>query len=189
MSAKERREMSFRRFVPFGSAVFVLALAACGGGGGGGANHPLGAEAVVEHTELSRGKAKTTLGITVQRVRKGTQQELTDAGFSLDPSERSTTPYYVDARFTNKGSNAIKRNLSLSLEDQDGNLISSTVIIELGGTPFQKCRKNTKGALAPGESFETCTLFLVPKGREPSEVSFLPNDPGAETEFVYWDVA
>jgi len=46
-----------------------------------------------------------------------------------------------------------------------------------------------EGELAPGESFETCTLFLVPKGREPSKVSFLPNDPGAETDFVYWDVS
>ncbi len=182
--------MSLRRFIPLGSAVFVVALTACGGGGGGGgANHPLGAEAVVEHTELSGGNAKTTLGITVLRVRKGTQKELKDAGFTLDPDEQSATPYYVDARFTNKGSNAIKRDLSLSLEDQDGNLISSTVIIELGGTPFQKCRKNTEGELAPGESFETCTLFLVPKGREPSKVSFLPNDPGAETDFVYWDVS
>ena len=182
--------MFIRRLAPFMCAALVLALAACGGGGGGGgANHPLGAEAVVEHTELGGAKAKTTLGITVLRVRKGTQQELKDAGFSLDPSEQSTTPYYVDARFTNKGSNAIERSLSLSLEDQDGNLISSTVIIELGGTPFQKCRKNTEGELAPGKSFQTCTLFLVPKGREPSKVSFLPNDPGNETEFVYWDVA
>lgn len=40
----------------------------------------------------------------------------------------------------------------------------------------------------PGESFEGCTLFLVPEGREPSKVSFLPHDPGNETEFVYWNV-
>jgi len=181
--------MPFRRFVRLASAAFVLVLAACGGGGGGGATQPLGSEAVVEHTEPSGGKAKTTLGITVLRVRKGTQQELKDAGFSLDPDEQSATPYYVDARYTNKGSNAIERNLNVSLEDQDGNLISPTVIIDLGGEPFEKCPKNTDGEVAPGESFESCTLFLVPAGREPSKVSFLPHDPGEETDFVYWDVA
>jgi hypothetical protein len=171
-------------------SLLVLGLAGCGGGGGG-STHALGSEAVVEHSEVGSGASapKTTLGITVLRVRKGTQQELKDAGFSLDPDEQSATPYYVDTRFANKGANPIKRDLGVSLEDQDGNLISSTVIIDLGGEPFEKCRKNTEGELAPGESFETCMLFLVPQGREPSKVSFLPYLYGEDTDFVYWDVA
>ena len=40
--------------------------------------------------------------------------------------------------------------------------------------------------MAPLESYESCSLFLVPEGGEPKKVSFLPYDPETETEFVYW---
>ena len=176
-------------------AALGLGLAACGGGGGGGGGDggsalALGEEAVVEHTQIGDGGALTanTLGITVLAVRQGTQEELEQGGFTLDPEEQSTTPYYVDVRYENQGTEAIKRELDVGLEDQDGRLILSTVIIDLGGAPFEKCPKVSEGDLAPGESYESCTLFLVPEGSEPSKVSFLPYDPKNETEFVYWDV-
>jgi len=170
-----------------------LGLAGCGGGdggGGGGSALALGEEAVVEHTQIGGGgdAPRTTLAITVLAVRKGTQQELEQGGFVLDPEEKSATPYYVDVRYENQGAEAISRQLGVSLEDQDGNLISATTIISLGGPPFEQCPKTAEGELAPGESYESCTLFLVPEGSEPSKVSFLPYDPESETEFVYWDV-
>jgi len=181
--------MSTRHVIPLALAALGLGLAACGGGGGdGGSNLALGAEAVVEHTQIGEGGASTTLGITVLAVREGTQEELEQGGFTLDPEEQSTTPYYVDVRYENQGADVIARQLGVGLEDEDGDLISSTVIIDLGGAPFEKCPKISEGELAPGESYESCTLFLVPEGSEPSKVSFLPYDPESETEFVYWDV-
>lgn len=183
--------MSIRRIAPFASAAVALGLAACGGGNGdgGGESLAIGQEAVVEHTQSSGGAGapKTTLGVTVLKVRKGTQAELEEGGFTLDPEEQQTTPYYVDARYENQGSAAVKDVPDVSLEDQDGNLISGTVIISLGGPPFEHCPKNDDNDLAPGESQESCTLFLVPEGREPARVSFLPYNPEEETEFVYWN--
>jgi hypothetical protein len=183
--------MSTRHIAPVACA--VLGLAGCGGGDGdgGGSTLALGEEAVVEHTQSTGGGAtapKTTLGITVTAVRQGTQAELEQAGFTLDPDEKRTTPYYVDARYENQGTQAIQRPLLVSLEDQDGNLISSTTIIDFGGEPFEKCPKAADGDIAPGESYVSCLLFLVAEGREPTRVSFLPFDPETPTEFVYWDV-
>lgn len=184
--------MSVRQIAPVACAVLGLGLAACGGGddGGGGDNLAIGQEAVVEHTQNTGGAGapKTTIGVTVLEVRKGTQDELKAGGFTLDPEEQKLTPYYVDARYANKGSAAVKDVPDVSLEDQDGNLISGTVIISLGGPPFDKCPKNDDNDLDPGESQESCTLFLVAEGKEPERVSFLPYNPSEETEFVYWSV-
>jgi hypothetical protein len=174
------------------AALLPLGLAACGGGGGGGgaSQHALGEEVVVQHTQISGGAdaPRTTLGITVLAVRKGTQAELRQGGLRVDPKNRDDTPYYVDARYANKGAQAIERNLDVSLEDQDGNLLSRTLIFDFGGTPFRKCGNVSEGKVSPGTSYESCTLFLVSPDREPKKVSFLPNTPGKETDFVYWDV-
>jgi hypothetical protein len=184
--------MSVRQIAPVACAVLGLGLAACGGGDGdgGGDNLAIGQEAVVEHTQSTGGAGapKTTIGVTVLKVRKGTQAELKAGGFTLDPEEQAMTPYYVDARYANKGSAAVKDVPDVSLEDEDGNLISGTVIISLGGPPFDKCPKNDDDDLDPGESQESCTLFLVGEGKEPKRVSFLPYNPSEETEFVYWSV-
>ena len=181
------------RFLVAGS---VLALTACGGGGSSGGKSSsdlaLGTKAVVTHTQIASGAQKaatTTLGITVLKVRKGTQQELTQGGLKVDAKNTSDTPYYVDVRYANQGSTAITRSLDVSLEDQDGNLITPVLIFNYGGKPFAKCPAINGGEVAPGSSYESCTLFLVPKGKEPSRVSFLPYDPKKETQFVYWKAA
>jgi hypothetical protein len=173
----------------------TLGLAACGGGDGnrdgGGSALALGKEAVVEHTQIGTGGAttKTTVGITVLEVTRGTQEELEQGGLEVDdPEERNATPYYVDVRYENQGSQPIKRDLQVGLEDQDGNLIGGTTIISFGGPPFAKCKPAEEGEVEPGESYESCKLFLVPEGKEPSRVSFLPYNPEEETEFVYWAV-
>jgi hypothetical protein len=183
--------MSARRIAPVVCAVLALGVSACGGGSSA-ASHPLGEQVVVQHTEIaSQGKhaPTTTLGITVLHVRKGTQAELKAGGYQVDAEDLSKTPYYVDVHYVNKGSEAIKRQLGVSLEDGDGNLINATTIFDYGGKPFAKCPRIYEGTLKPGQSYDSCTLFLVLEGKEPSKVSFLPYDPKNETDFVYWDAA
>jgi hypothetical protein len=167
----------------------LLIVAGCGGGGGGGtAALPLGKEAVVDHTQLSGASPapKTTLAITVLAVRTGKIADLEAGGYTVEAAQKTKTPIYVDVRYENRGTNAIDKKLDVALEDQDGNLITSVVIFNYAGTPFEKCTDNGKGSLKPGEKFDTCTLFLVDQGRTPTKVSFLPYDPGKETQFVYW---
>ena len=107
-------------------------------------------------------------------MRQGTQQELEEGGFRLDPDEKELTPYYVDARFENQGGQTIERQMRPGLEDEDDKLISPTTIISLSGPPFEKCPRVNEGQLEPGQSYESCTLFLVPEGSEPDRASFLP---------------
>jgi hypothetical protein len=178
-----------RRIAPFALTALALSLTACGGADDGGSSLAVGEEAVVEHTENGKPTGpRTTLGITVLAVRKGTQAELEQAGFSLDPEEKTANPYYVDTRFENQGQQAMPLPLFVSLEDGDGNSVSSTTIINLGGAPFEKCPQSDEEELAPGATHESCLLFLVPEGTEPSRVSFLPYDPENPSEFVYWSV-
>jgi hypothetical protein len=170
----------------------LLLLSACGGGEGGDDVRALGDSAVVGYNEPDESGGRgvsTKLEITVLDVRQGTQDELSDAGFEVDEEDRDTTPYYVDARYENVGDGTVKRNLDVSLEDSDGNLVGSTLIFDYGNKGFPSCENVTEGKLGPGDSYESCTLFLVPEGIEVGKVSFL-SDMGADTppEFVYWAV-
>jgi hypothetical protein len=178
-------------FVLLAALEAALALSACGGGGGAAAL-PLGEEAVAGYGERNDAGAytgvRTTLGITVLAVRKGTQDDLTKAGFEVDEDARDSTPYYVDVRYENQGQATVERNFSVSLEDEDGNLLPSTLIFNFGDRPFEPCEAVKEGKLAPGESYESCTLVLVPEGADVGQVSYLSdNGPDKEPEFLYWD--
>ena len=171
--------------------VLLAVLTACGGGGSsdGGDALPLGTESVVDWQDPSTGGKRTKLGITVTAVRKGSQEELKRAGFEVDEDGRDASVYYVDARYTNKGQETVTKTAKVGLEDSDGNLIGSTLVFNYGDVAFPPCTDATRGELAPGESFEDCTLFLVPKGTEVGKVEFLDDKGGqVEGEFVYWNV-
>src|SRR5688572_24399583 len=178
----------------WGNAAAIVSLAvACAaagcGGGGDSADLALGEQASVQHAKAGspEGTPTTTLGVTVLAVRAGTQAELEDGGFSLDPDEKELKPYYVDVRYENQGDNTIERQMSVSLRDEDDNLINPTAIISLGGPQFENCPTNRGGELEPGDSYESCSLFLVDPDSEPRRVTFLPSVPGVETDWVYWD--
>lgn len=185
--------MSLGRMTQQGSslaAALLLLLTACGGGGG--EVHALGEAAVVgynERTETGARGPDTTIEITVLDVTEGTLEDLTSAGFEVDEEAGDSTPYYVDARYENQGDETVQRTLNVSLEDKDGNLIGTTLVFDYGDAGFEPCDKVSEGDFAPGDSYEGCTLFLVPEGVEIGKVIFL-SDKGADTEpeFVYWEV-
>ncbi len=183
---------TFRVVLVLALASMALVLGACGGGGGGSEAHALGEEAPVRYEERDDKGAstgvRTRIGLTVLAVRRGTQRELEEHGFEVDDDARDTTPYYVDARWENEGRQAVKRNLDISLEGSDGNLIGRTLVFNYGNKPYKPCVEVTEGTLKPGESYESCTLFLVEEGVEVGKVSFLSDSgPEREPEFVYWE--
>lgn len=173
-----------------GAAIAAMAavLAACGA-----AAPPamaLGVEAVADqqlYVDGSPGPV-TTLAITPLAVRTGTVEELQSAGNELDDDQLDMTPLYVDVRAENRGTESGDRRVSVSLEDQDGNLISPVTVFNYGGEPFAACPDTNEGTLEPGDRYETCILFLVSPGREATRVSWLPSVPGTETDFVYWAI-
>ncbi|MEP6910836.1 MAG: hypothetical protein ABI896_10460 [Actinomycetota bacterium] len=153
----------------------------------------LGTKAVVTHTQIASGDQKaatTTLGITVLKVRKGTQEELTQGGLTVDAKNKSDTPYYVDVRNENQGSAAIKRSLDVSLEDQDGNLINAVLIFQLRRQAIRQM-PGDQGRRG-GARIQLRELHALPRprgqrSRAGSASSHTP--PGKETEFVYWKAA
>jgi len=169
-------------------AVVTAVLVACGA-----APPPamaLGEETVSEHQLYVDGSpgAVTTLALTALDVRTGTIEELQVAGYQLDDDQLDRTPLYVDVRAENRGTESGDRRVSVSLEDQDGNLISPVTVFDYGGPPLAACPDTNEGTFAPGDAYETCVLFLVPPGREAARVSWLPSTPGTETDFVYWAI-
>jgi hypothetical protein len=149
-------------------------------GRNGARGHPLGTEVVVGH-------AQGRIGLTVLDVRKGTPAQLEANGFRLNDEESEATPYYIDARIVNRASNSIDRNLHLGVEDSRGRLIRSPILLRFSEKPFELCPETGKGTLKAGESFEACTLVLVPEGRELEKVYFLSEKgPAEEPELVYW---
>jgi len=169
--------------------IAALTMAACGSSSSGGTKLALGTEATVSYAASADGTipaANTTIAVTVVAVRVGTQDELAAAGLQLDDTAKNSTPYYVDAKFTNKGSNAVARNLPLDVEDTKGESVSSTIILDLSGSGFAKCPGNDSGLLNPGESYQSCSLFLVPKGKKIDRVRFVSQAPDATNTFTDW---
>ena len=121
-------------------------------------------------------------------VRKGKPEDLSENGIEVDPEDRTATPYYVEARFENRGSRAVgAHTLSVGIEDSDGNTFGELIVFGTGDEPFGPCPDEPERALDPGERVETCTLVLVPEGLDAARVYFL-SDKGADEppEYVYW---
>jgi hypothetical protein len=175
------------RALPFAAFICALALTACGGGPEASL---LGEPIDVGYVD-SQSSAATTLTITVTDVREGTVEELEKAGMKFDEDERDLIPHFVDATYENTGDEAVPRNMRVSLEDADDNLISPTVVFDFSGGKggdAGPCPDINDGDLAAGDSFEDCTLFLVPQGVDVARVSFLSQPAEGDSEFVYWAV-
>jgi hypothetical protein len=167
------------------SIAAVLLLGACGGGPDA---VPLGEKVDLGYTDSSDNTA-TTLAVTVTDVRAGTVEELEKSGLEFDDDERDLVPYYVDATYANTGDNGVQRNMRVSIEDADDNLISPTVVFNFSGGDENSgpCPDINDGELAPGDSFKDCTLFLVPQEAKVARVSFLSQPAEGESSFVYWN--
>ena len=145
---------------------------------------PLGRGAVapfVDYGTPNQNK-KTKVGVRVHEVRKGRIADF--KGFNLEPDQRRSTPYYVDATFENRGGFPLSRNLlRASLEDSDGREYRPSTLVVLGGS-FQRCPQPARSALKPGGSFDGCSVVLLQKDARPGRARFqgdVAKDP------VYWE--
>lgn len=174
-------------------AVVVSSLAACGSGGTGGpAKLALGTRAEVAYTAPASGDnaaVDTRIAVTVLAVRKGTQSELVEGGFTIDDDIKDSTPYYVDVRYENVGTGEALTDQSVLMEDTKNNTVSGTIVLNLGGEPFSHCVAVETKPLPAGQSYEECTLFLVPKGKKIDRVRFVSQGPDAKITFTDWSIS
>lgn len=166
-------------------ATLIAALSACGGGPEA---RPLGEKVDLGYVNAGTSTA-TDLAVTVTAVREGTVEELEESGLQFDEDEKNLVPYYVDATYENVGDESVPRDMRVSVEDGEDNLISPTVVLDFAGKNGKggPCPDVNDGNLEPGQGFDDCTLFLVSPGVDIARVSFLSQVDGEEPEFVYWN--
>lgn len=161
----------------FAALICTTSLTGCGGED----ENELG-EAVEIDFYDDQAEAAGSGTIAVTAVREGTTSDLEDAGFTLDPDEKSSAAYYVDVEFVNESDASVALR-SPGAEDPDGNLISALILMDFGGgTEFAPCPQLPE-ELAAGETAEGCTIILVPEGRELERISY---HPGGSADFIYW---
>lgn len=183
-----------------GAATAVL-LASCAGSGddpGGGFSGDAGSGTVEETEDLALGtpaeieffssgptpEPNGTGTVAVTAVRKGSTQDLVDAGYALEPDQRSSTPYYVDLRFENDGTTPVEPREPAGTDAEEG-LILSLVLINLDGQDFTPC-PGVPDSLEPGARAHGCSILLVPSGHTLERISYLP---GGTAETIYWKAA
>lgn len=160
-------------------AVPATLMVACGGSSGdgdsnssaatparltpNGATLKIGAPALVKHDDLSPAgaKLKSRIVVTPTKLEKG--EDFGDV--DLEPSQKDSTPYYVEAEVKNigpadlSGTDPTLGNLT-GLDERDESLTSLSFIGD-----FKPCNSaDAPETLKQGESFKTCLVFLVPKG-------------------------
>ncbi len=108
------------------------------------------------------GMVKSRIAVIPKKLESGSIDDLEDA---LEPSEQDSTPYYVEVEVKNVGSGDLSGidptvgNLT-GVDERDESLTSVTFIGD-----FDPCNEaDAPQSLGKGESFDTCLVFLVPKG-------------------------
>lgn len=178
------------------AALFALALVAAGCGSDptqeeeAAASAPSPSSTVVvpesvevseQGTELGFGETATVvheptqnrgsvLELTVTAARKARLSDL--SGYALDDRARASTPYYVEVSVANVGEDDLGRvPVPLWAVDGDDRLIQAS-----GFTAgFEPCPSGPlPEPFGPGDSIETCLVYLLPDGGELAAVSYRP---------------
>lgn len=106
---------------------------------------------------------KSRVEVTPTKLEKGSSDDFDNV--ELEPSQKSSTPYYVEVCVTNVGSGDLsKTDPSGGLTGVDERDESQTSVTFIGD--FNRCKSSVDppASLKKGESFGTCLVFLIPKG-------------------------
>jgi hypothetical protein len=120
----------------------------------------LGSPAVIKYDDAST-HAKSVVRVTPESIVKGKKSDF--ANVQLDGDAKTATPYYVKVHTENVG----KGNLSktdpagyLNAVDDRGQRQSAVIFL---GT-FDACSHTDVKSLKAGESYDTCQVYMIPKG-------------------------
>jgi hypothetical protein len=157
-------------------AIAALGLAACGGGGGGSGTMKLGAVASLERPGLSTKTFKTfkykTAVINVKQAGPNDLKGLT----LLGNTNKNDIAFYVTQRVS--GVQAQYSGWSPQSPDVfDGAGVQATPLVT--GTDVPQCVEHKPPAgFGPGQSFETCSIYLLPPSEHVGKVVLAAEGPG-----------
>jgi hypothetical protein len=116
-------------------------------------------------------KHGTVLDLTVTAAKQGTTRDLSD--YILNDYARAATPYFVDVTVENVGEGRVGGSaVPLWGVDGENTLLPPATFT----TTFRKCpSKPLPTKFKPGETLDTCLVFLAPDQGTMEKVSFRPN--------------
>lgn len=187
-----------RRALPGALLALTLVAAGCGGDGdeeapqeeptAGGSPSPSSTVEVPESveideqgTQLGFGETATVvheptqnrgsvLALTVTKVQQARLADLSD--FTLDERAQASTPYYVEVSVENVGEGDLGRApVPLWAVDGDGRLVQASGFT----ADFEPCPSGPlPEPFGPGESVDTCLVYLLPDRGDLEAVSYRP---------------
>jgi hypothetical protein len=117
-------------------------------------------------------KRGSVLKVSVDKAVQGSIKDL--SAFVLKPEVKASTPYYVDVTVENLGEGDVG-GVPVPLWGVDGD---NTLLPAAGfTTAFPRCpSEQLPKKFGPGDSLETCLVFLAPDGGTMQAVSYRPDE-------------
>jgi hypothetical protein len=136
--------------------------AADGGGArtAAGSTLKIGEAATIAYDDASK-HLKSDITVAPTKIEKGTIDDFKNV--KLDADQKTATPYYVELSVRNVGHGDLTGTDPAGYIDAvDDRGQRQNEIIFFGG--FERCDNSDPKSLKPGESYDTCLTYLIPKG-------------------------
>jgi hypothetical protein len=162
-----------------GTAI-MLAPAAVAGPTPVGSILKIGKPATVTYSNDSAPKVKGIVQVTPESIVKGSIKDF--ANITLTAAQKKSTPYYIKIRTKNVGKTDLsKTDPGRYLSGVDDRDQSQTPVIFFGN--FDRCPDPVSAkSLKPGQSYEMCEAFLMPKGASIVGAVWITFDPKHPTK-------
>ena len=149
----------------------------------------IGDTAQVDFYPLSIGASSRTEpvgagSVTVTAVRRGAINDLSQAGYTLDADQESSTPYYIDVRFENTSSVQVEPRSPGGI-DENGDSILALTLLDFGGPGFEPCA-GVPHTVRPAATAEGCVVVLVPSGHVLKRIYYVA---GATVPKLLWQAS
>ena len=142
----------------------------------------MGETATIAYEDSSNHK-KSTIELTPKKIEKGSLDDFKN--IDLDADQKTATPYY--AQFTVK--NVGKGDLSGAepagfIDGVDDRGQDQSEIIFFG--KFDRCNHETPKKFKPGDSYDTCLAYLIPKGGTLKGMHWIAYDEKTQKSDYVW---
>jgi hypothetical protein len=125
-----------------------------------GSTLKMGRPAVIAYDDASSHK-KSTIEVTPKPIERGTLDDFKN--IKLDAEQKTATPFYVKVAVKNVGKGDLSGADPASyIDGVDDRGQPQNEVIFFG--TFDRCDSSDPKHLKPGQSYETCLTYLIPKG-------------------------
>jgi hypothetical protein len=135
----------------------------------------VGKPAVLAYKDATKTSLKSVVEITPRSIVPGSMKDF--ANVQLDDKEKTATPFYVKVHAKNVGKGDLsKTDPADYLSGVDDRGQRQNAVIFLG--TFDACDNvSPPKSLKPGQSYDTCQVYLIPKGGSLDGLVWVAFDP------------